>query len=45
MLVRHWDWMGTRGRELVERFDTELQAGEALEQIAQAKRQQGYMDL
>ena len=39
------DFAQERRRELVERFDTELQAGEALEQIARAKRRRGYVDL
>jgi predicted DNA-binding WGR domain protein len=45
MLVRQWGRMGTRGREIVERFDTELQAGAALEEIARCKRRRGYVDL
>jgi predicted DNA-binding WGR domain protein len=43
--VRHWGRIGTRGQELVEVFASEIEAGKALETIAQAKRQRGYQDL
>jgi predicted DNA-binding WGR domain protein len=33
------------GQELVQVFATELEAGEALEAIARAKRRRGYRDL
>ncbi len=36
---------GTSGRELVEEFACELEAGQALEAAAQAKRRLGYQDL
>jgi predicted DNA-binding WGR domain protein len=36
---------GTSGRELVEEFADELDAGRALEAVAQAKRRGGYQDL
>jgi len=44
-LVRHWGRIGTNGQELVEVFATEIEAGQALEVIAQAKRRRGYRDL
>ena len=44
-LVRDWGRIGTKGQELVEVFDTELDAGKALEKMAAAKRQRGYRDL
>jgi hypothetical protein len=37
--------IGTNGQELVENFDSEIEAGKALEVIAQAKRRRGYQDL
>jgi predicted DNA-binding WGR domain protein len=44
-LVRNWGRIGTHGRELVEVFATEIEAGEALEAITRAKRRRGYRDL
>ncbi|ANY81691.1 WGR domain-containing protein [Microvirga ossetica] len=44
-LVRNWGRIGTTGQELVEVFDDELRAGEALEAVARAKRRRGYRDL
>lgn len=44
-LVRCWGRIGTSGRELVEIFDDELEAGAALEAVARAKRRRGYHDL
>ncbi len=44
-LVRNWGRIGTNGQELVEVFETELDARKALEKIAAAKRQRGYRDL
>lgn len=44
-LVRSWGRIGTNGQELVEVFADELEAGEALEAIARAKRRRGYRDL
>jgi predicted DNA-binding WGR domain protein len=44
-LVRCWGRIGTRGCELTEEFDTELEATEALETLAAAKRRRGYRDL
>ena len=44
-LVRNWGWIGTNGQKMVEVFDSELEAGQALEIIAQAKRRRGYQDL
>ena len=36
---------GTKGQELVEVFADELEAEEALEALARAKRRRGYRDL
>jgi predicted DNA-binding WGR domain protein len=44
-LVRNWGRIGTNGQELVEVFETELDAGTALEKMAAAKRKRGYRDL
>jgi WGR domain len=44
-LVRNWGWIGTNGRELAEVFATEIEAGQALEALAKAKRRRGYRDL
>lgn len=44
-LVRNWGRIGTTGQELVEIFETEFDAGTALEKMAVAKRQRGYRDL
>jgi predicted DNA-binding WGR domain protein len=44
-LVRNWGRIGTNGRELVEVFATEIEAGAALEAIARVKRRRGYRDL
>jgi predicted DNA-binding WGR domain protein len=44
-LVQNWGRIGTNGRELVEEFPTELEAGQALEALAQVKRWRGYLDL
>jgi predicted DNA-binding WGR domain protein len=38
VLVRNWGRIGTNGRELVEEFAGELEAGLAREALAQAKR-------
>ena len=45
VLVRNWGRIGTNGRELVEEFAGEIEAGPALEAVAQAKRRRGYRDL
>jgi predicted DNA-binding WGR domain protein len=45
VLVRHWGRIGTHGRELVEEFACEIEAGQALAAAAQAKRRRGYRDL
>ena len=37
--------IGITGREMVEEFTSELEAGQALEAIAKAKRRRGYRDL
>jgi predicted DNA-binding WGR domain protein len=39
--VRNWGRIGTNGREMVELFPNELEAGEALEAVARAKRRRG----
>lgn len=44
-LVRSWGRIGTNGQEMVEIFADELEAGQALEALAQAKRRLGYRDL
>ncbi|MGF9763134.1 WGR domain-containing protein [Microvirga sp. 0TCS3.31] len=44
-LVRHWGRIGTNGRELVEEFASEIEAGQALEALAGVKRRRGYRDL
>jgi predicted DNA-binding WGR domain protein len=44
-LVRNGGRIGTNGRELVEVFPDEIEAGQALEALAEAKRRRGYRDL
>jgi predicted DNA-binding WGR domain protein len=44
-LVRNWGRIGTNGQEMVEVFADELEAGEALEAVAKAKRRRCYRDL
>jgi predicted DNA-binding WGR domain protein len=44
-LVRNWGRIGTSGQEMVEVFPDEIEAGQALEAIARAKRRRGYGDL
>ncbi|WP_245439884.1 WGR domain-containing protein [Microvirga aerophila] len=44
-LVRNWGRIGTNGQELVEEFSDEIEAGQALEAVARAKRRRGYRDL
>jgi predicted DNA-binding WGR domain protein len=44
-LVRNWGRIGTSGQELVEIYVTEVEAGQALEAVARAKRRRGYQDL
>ena len=44
-LVRNWGRIGTNGRELVEVFATEIEAGAALEALAREKWRRGYRDL
>jgi predicted DNA-binding WGR domain protein len=43
--VRHWGRIGINGQEKAEEFASEIEAGKALETVAQAKRRQGYQDL
>jgi predicted DNA-binding WGR domain protein len=45
VLVRNWGRIGTNGRELVEAFANEDEAGQALEVLAALKRRRGYRDL
>ena len=44
-LVRNWGRIGTKGQELVEIHADELEAGQALEALAGAKRRRGCRDL
>jgi predicted DNA-binding WGR domain protein len=44
-LVRNWGRIGTNGQELVEEFAGKVEAGQALEALAHAKRRRGYHDL
>ena len=44
-LVRNWGRIGFNGQEMVEVFADELEAEEALEALARAKRRRGYRDL
>jgi predicted DNA-binding WGR domain protein len=44
-LVRNWGRIGTNGQEKVEEFASEVEAGKALEALAQIKRRQGYRNL
>ena len=44
-LVRNWGRIGTSGREIVEVFAGGMEAGQALEMLAQEKRRRGYRDL
>ena len=44
-LVRNWGRIGTTGQEKAEEFDSEDEAGKALETLAQAMRWQGYRNL
>jgi predicted DNA-binding WGR domain protein len=44
-LVRNWGRIGTNGQELVEVYDSEDEAGQALEAVVRAKRKRGYRDL
>ena len=44
-LVRNWGRIGTTGREMVEVFADELNAGLILGALARAKRRRGYGDL
>jgi predicted DNA-binding WGR domain protein len=41
-LVRNWGHIGTNAQEKVEDYADELEAGQALETIAAAKRRRGY---
>jgi predicted DNA-binding WGR domain protein len=45
VLVRNWGRIGTNGRERAEEYPSEIEAGQALEAVAQAKRRRGYRDL
>jgi predicted DNA-binding WGR domain protein len=37
-LVRNWGWIDTNGQELMELFASKVEAGQALEAVAAAKR-------
>jgi predicted DNA-binding WGR domain protein len=43
-LVRNWGRISTNGQEKVEEYADELEAGQALEAVARAKRMRGYRD-
>jgi predicted DNA-binding WGR domain protein len=45
VLVRNWDCIGINERELMEEFPCEIEAGQALEAVAQADRRRGYRGL
>jgi predicted DNA-binding WGR domain protein len=45
VLVRNWGRIGTTGREIVQEYPSEFEAGEALEVLARFKRRRGYSDL
>jgi predicted DNA-binding WGR domain protein len=45
VLVHNWGRIGTNGQEKVEEFASEIEAGQALDTVAQAKRRRGYRDL
>jgi predicted DNA-binding WGR domain protein len=45
VLIRNWGRIGTSGQEMVEEFASEVEAGQALEAVAAAKRRRGYRDL
>ena len=38
VLVRNWGRIGTHGREMVEEYPTEIEAGTAIAPLARAKR-------
>jgi predicted DNA-binding WGR domain protein len=40
-LVRNWGRIGTNGQESIEVFPDEIEAGQALEAVARAKRRRG----
>lgn len=44
-LVRNWGRIGARDRETVEEFDTDVAAGQALEEEAKRLRTRGYQFL
>jgi predicted DNA-binding WGR domain protein len=44
-LVRNWGRISTKGQEMVEIFDSEEAAGQALEALAGAIRRRGDGDL
>jgi predicted DNA-binding WGR domain protein len=44
-LVRNWDCIGINERKLMEEFPCEIEAGQALEAVAQADRRRGYWGL
>jgi predicted DNA-binding WGR domain protein len=44
-LVRNWGKVGTKGREIADKYPLELSAGQALQPIAEKLRRQGYSEL
>jgi predicted DNA-binding WGR domain protein len=44
-LVQQWGRIGTKGEETAKVFNSEDEAGQVLEALAQVKRRQGYEDL
>jgi predicted DNA-binding WGR domain protein len=44
-VTRQWGRVGTAGRVITEPFATELEAAEAMGQLAAVKRRRGYQDL
>ncbi len=45
ILVRHWDRIGTRGREQTDPHEDETAAAKTLAKLATTKRRRGYRDL
>ncbi|ANY78451.1 hypothetical protein BB934_09595 [Microvirga ossetica] len=44
-LMRNWGRIGTNGREIAPEYPSEIEAGQALEDLARLKRRRGYLDL
>ena len=45
VLVRHWGRVGSRGRERLDEYASEVEAAAAMGKLAAAKRRRGYQDL